>query len=330
MRHQVLIDSRDRDFETFPHPNTYRIRLPQRYTNVTGARVLSADIPLSFFVFKAEYGNTTLLVTVGDSAPSVVTIPDGNYDDQTMVEELRTSLAAAFSDKDFLIEVDPRTYQLVVTCVQGDSVSVDTRLADEPGPTDWGLAYYLGFPKGALTAGAPLRAPGMINLNPFTYILMDVQELGVIDEAGMYGNSVGRGCLCKIPIQGVSYEYIFRDIDRATDMVRTRALVPRLETLTVTFRLHDNRVVDFRGVEHSFLLEIETRDPGPRSSLPDVSPPEPDEQAPVAKSLHARPHRAELRPNKPLETPGPVPHSVYVALGATAAGALCWWWFRAT
>lgn len=333
MRYQVLVDSRDRNFDTFPQPNTYRVRLPRRFTNVVGARVLSADIPLSFLVFKAEHGNTSLTVTVGGSGPQTVTIRDGNYDDQSMVEELRASLAAAFPGKDFLAEVDTRTYQLVLTCVQGDAVGVDTTAANEAQRTDWGLAYYLGFPKGAVTSGAPLRAPGTVNLNPFTYVLMDIEELGVIDEGGMYGSTVGRGCFCKIPIQGVSYEYIFRDLEKATDIVPTRALVPRLDTLTITFRLHDNRVIDFRGVEHSFLLEIETRDrqaDQPSRLPPDLGAPTAvrrktarvPRKAPPPPKIHLR-----LPPRQPPAPPRRVPRSVYLAGGVTAAG-LAWWWWR--
>ena len=340
MRHQVLVDSRDRNFDTHPAPNTYRVRLPRRLTNVVGARLLSADIPLSFLVFKAAHGNTSLTVTVGGSGPQTVTIRDGNYDDQSMVEELRTALAAAFPGKDFLAEVDTRTYQLVVTCVQGDAVGVDTTSAVDAAPTDWGLAYYLGFPRGTVTSGAPLRAPGTINLNPFTYILMDIDELGVIDEGGMYGTTMGRGCFCKIPIQGVSYEYIFRDIDRATDTVPTRALVPRLDTLTITFRLHDNRVVDFRGVEHSFLLEIETRDPGPPLPPSPTATPTAREAARVhgrhrkhkkAPPVLIRPPscRRPPSPHAMTNTPRGVPRSVYLAAGVTAAGAAWWWWRRA-
>lgn len=331
MRYQVLVDSRDRDFDAFPAPNSYRVRLPRRLTNVTGARVLSADIPLSFLVFKAAHGNTSLSVTVGGSGPQTVTIRDGNYDDQSMVEELRAALATAFPGKDFLAEVDTRTYQLVLTCVQGDAVGVDTTSAPEADRTDWGLAYYLGFPKGVVTSGAPLRAPGTVNLNPFTYMLMDIDELGIIDEGGMYGTTMGRGCFCKIPINGVSYEYIFRDVEKATHMVPTRALVPRLDTLTVTFRLHDNRVVDFRGVEHSFLLEIETRDPQP-PNLPRPTPAATPVAAATAKSKVVKAaSKLRLLPPPPRPQARPVartiPRSVYLAGGVTAAG-LAWWWWR--
>lgn len=328
MRHQVLVDSRDRDFELYPEPNRYRIRLPRRYTNVVAARVLSADVPLSFFVFKAEYGNTTLRVGLGAGAPLDVTLRDGNYDDQTVLEELGAALAAAFPGKSFKLEIDARTYQLVIACVEGDTVAVDTTAypADQPAWTDWSLAYYLGFPKGALTSGAPLRSPGMINLNPVTYILLDIEELGVVDEGGMYGGATGKGCFCKIPVQGISYEYIFRDVDRATELVSARSLVPRLETLTISFRTHGGRAIDFRGIEHSLLLEIVTRDPpcypGALASL-----------APVLRSAEQPQPDPEDSPPPPAPPPPPppprrVPRPVYFAGAVAVAGGAWWWWSR--
>ena len=323
MRHHVLVDSRDRDFELYPAPNGYRVRLPRRYTNVVAARVLSADVPLSFFVFKADHGNTALAVSVGGQA-ATLTIPDGNYDDQTMLEALGAAFKAAFPAKTFRLEIDTRTYQLVIECVEGDAVAVDTTAypADQAQWTDWSLAYYLGFPKGVVTEGAPLRSPGMINMNPVTYILLDIEELGVVDEGGLYGGATGKGCFCKIPVQGISYEYIYRDVDRATDPISTRTLVPRLETLTVTFRMHDGRVIDFRGVEHSFLLEIVTRDPAPASAAALAS---------LAPVLAAPADESSPAPEPPAPPPPPPPRRskrFYVAAAAMAvvAALVAWWW----
>lgn len=321
MRHQVLVDSRDRDFTKFPAPNRYRVRLPRRYTNVTGARILSADIPLTFFVFKAEYGNTSLQVTV-DGTSATVTIPDGNYDDATILTELSDALDSTFAGNTFTVDIDPRTYQLVITCTQGYTVSVDTTGAPEQ-YTDWGLAYYLGFPRDAVTSGAPLRSPGVVNLNPFTYVLLDIDELGIIDEGGLYGSAVGKGCFCKIPVQGVSYDYVFRDIDRAGDVIPTRALVPRLESLTIEFRLHNNRVIDFRGVEHSFLLEIETRDPGPAPSPPVTRVLTVPSQAAAPQQQEPVPQKVKIvsvRPPPAAAVESRMPR-LYVAFAVLAVGA---------
>lgn len=325
MRHHVLVDSRDRDFERHPRPDTYRIRLPRSYRNVVGARLLSADVPTSFFVFSAARRTNSMQVRVG-GVPRTITIADGNYDPASMQEALGTALAAAYPSKTFALDVDARTMQLLVRCEDGDAVAVDTTRHSTGPATDWGLAYYLGFPRGAVTDAA--RAPGMLNLNPVTYILLDIQELGAIDEGGMYGSAVGRGAFCKIPVPAVSFEYVFRDVDVATDLVDSKPLVPRLETLTIQFRYHDGRPVDFRGVEHSFLLELVTRDPAPLPAVPFHLPPtavaQPTRKAAVAVTAAPAPAKAAV-----VAVPQPRwnRRSLGLGLGALALGGGAWWYF---
>jgi hypothetical protein len=326
MRHHVLVDSRDRDFDKFPNPNEYRVRLPRQYKNVVGARLLSADVPSSFFVFSAAHGNTAMTVTVG-AATAEVTIPDGNYDMDSLPVELRAALEAAFPGKTFATSIDPRTMQLVVECDQGDAVGVDASAAADGPPTDWGLAYYLGFPRGVVTTGSPtLTSPGVVNLNPFTYVLLDLQELGTIDEGGVYGSAVGKGCFCKIPINGISYEYIFRDLDKAAEVVECRPMVPKLETLTVTWRLHDGTVMDFRGVEHSFLVEIITKDPPSNSYAGSLAG---GFQVPALPPPPARKVREATVTPVALPPPRSGPPKVLI-LAAVAAALTGWWMWRRT
>ncbi len=296
MRYHVLVDSRDRDFDVYPTPSSYRVRLPKSYKQVTAARLLSADIPASFYVFSADHGTTTLDVSVS-GVPAQLVIPDGNYDTDSMCAQLGASLRAAYPSKTFTVTVSARTMQLEIACTQGDAVAVDTTAYADAPATDWGLGYYLGFPRGAVTAGAPdLTSPGMVNMNPFTYILLDIEELGTVDEGGMYGDVVGRGCFCKLPVYGTSFEYIFRDADTATKPVDCRPPIAKLETLTVRFRLHNGKLVDFRDVEHSFLLELITKDVVQPHSytglgaaagrLGAAPPPLPAPPAPLTRAVH--------------------------------------------
>lgn len=327
MRHQVLVDSRDRDFELYPHAHWYRLRLPRSYKQVTGARLLSADIPTSFFVFSASHGNTTIRVGVGGVFQDV-TLPDGNYDTDTLPPELNTALRTAFAGKTFSVEVDPRTMQLVIECLEGDVMSVDTRGITKDAPTDWGLPYYLGFAKGQLTTDgtAVVQSTGVVNLNPFTYILLDIEELGTVDEGGVYGSALGKGTFAKIPINGISYEYIFRDLDKATEIVDCKPTVQKLETLTVAFRLHDGTPLDFRGVEHSFLLELITKDPPApmNASLSALA------LQPAAQAERSQPKRPRAQKEKFALPPPPQPwwRRSWIVILFVIAGGGWWWWAR--
>lgn len=326
MRHQILVDSRDRNFQKYPRPNGYRVRLPRTYRHVVSARLVSAEIPSSFLVFSEAMRNTSMVVIVNQTS-KVVTIPDGNYDAQSLACEVTMALQTAFSDHTFGAEVDALTMAFKMSCepstrdVVAEAVShsrqyvawgVDTTNNVERGDTDWGLAYYLGFPKGVVTDSVDgvVVSPGVVVTNPLTYVVLDIDELSGVDEGGMYGAAVGRGCFAKIPLSGGSFEHVFRDAESATAAVDMKPTVPKLETLTLTFRSHAGHVLDFRGVEHSFVLELETKDPAPLTGVSGVSgvsktPPLPPAAVaaavatPAAAPVVPRPVVAGLSPTHP-------------------------------
>lgn len=321
MRHQVLVDSRDRDYEKYASAGRYRVRLPRSYTNVVAARVLSVEVPMSFHAFQAAHNNTTVRIVV-DGESHDVTVRDGNYTPTTLAAELHDALEQAFNHA-FTVSIDARTNRLVVACANFQVAVDTTAVAADDARTDWGLAYYLGFPAGVVTAGTPLVGPGPVNASPVTYVLLDIDELGVVDEGGLYGSAVGKGFLCKLPVQGAAaFAYASRDVERAGEAVAARSLVPRLENLTVAWRTHDGRAIDFRGMEHSMLLEIVTRDrTPPHAALPNAAVPEPEPEPEKTEPVGVP--TPESAPAPPPSS-GP-PRLALAAGGVVLAGAAAWW-----
>jgi hypothetical protein len=277
--HVVHVDSRDRDFERFPAPNAYRVRLPRKYRRVVAARLLGAELPSSYFVFSAALGNTKIAGTAGAGAtPFVATIPDGNYTRTT----IQTAIALALHDATghtFSATLDDTTYRLTISSNQRFSIDTRTTAAGvrASDPVEWGLAYFLGFPKGLVTASDAadtVTPPGVVSLNPYTYMFLDIAELANVETGGQFGTENGGKTFAKIPLSPVSFEYVFTGRDVSQTRVGTaefRPPVQSLDRLSVLFRFHDGNPIDFNGVEHSFSLELTCRvesAPRLRPSLP--------------------------------------------------------------
>jgi len=250
MKHTLLIDSRDRDAGK---PGSYRILLPKIYENVIGARLLTAEIPSTFYVFTASSGNTTLYVTIdGQSVPVNIIIPDGNYGSTEMqsvlVEALNANTALTWS-----VSISSTTQKITLS---------NTDLVDFSVDASAGLGKYLGFSGVQLSEEGSVTSSSIVSLNPHTYILLDIYELNGIDEGIIGGGGAGRGAFCKIPFNANSFEYAILDVQRGT-MPRVDVNVARLDRLRIRLRFHeDGEIIDFNGVEHSFTLEIITRDRG--------------------------------------------------------------------
>lgn len=278
--HTVFIDSRDRDFDAFPTPTAYKVRLPRNYYNVTSARLMSAEIPRSFYEFTAAAGRTSFdIVVKGGSGAYTITIPDGNYTFMSMKTSLESALAYA-TGLTWTVLFSSTTNRMTMFNVELVDFSV-TCAPQTDRPTDWGLAYYLGFAAGTTgnSSSGSLTSPLPARFHTTMYALLDIEELHGMDEGGLYGGVVGKRPFAKIPLNPSTEGYVMLDPSQVMfDAIPQRPIVPRLDSLQIRFRTHDNVPIDFNGVDHSFTLRLETRDREdvvmplrtPRSSRPVV------------------------------------------------------------
>lgn len=250
VRTTVHIDSRDRNFDVHPSSSEFVVDLPESIRNVSSAVLVTAELPLMYYVFSQGRGNTSLTVVV-DGVSKTVAIPDGNYTTAAMATALKAALDTAFS-KTFTVTIDPSSQKCTIA-VTG-VVAVDGRGATKA--TEWGLGYYLGFPRNVLTSGTnSVSGTRVANLNPENYILLDIQELNSISQCAMYdAGGSGRKIFAKVPLTGNNYSYNF--YDKAVTYVEQRPQLTKVDRLHVSLRFHDGSLVDLNGSEWSFSVEF--------------------------------------------------------------------------
>lgn len=250
VRTTIHVDSRDRDFAVHPTSSQFTVDLPETLKNVSSAVLVTAELPLSYYVFSAARGNTSLTVAV-DSVSKTVTIGDGNYTPAQMATALKAALDAAFS-KTFTVAIDAVTMRTTIG-VTG-TVSVDATAAAKK--TEWGLGYYLGFAGGVVTTGTnAVTGTRVATLSPENYLLLDVEELNGLSQCAMYNaGGAGHKTFAKIPLNGTSYTYNF--YDRLVTVVEQRPQLTKLDRLRVAVRFHDGSLVDLNGCEWSFSIEF--------------------------------------------------------------------------
>lgn len=245
----ILIDSRDRDITKYPNPSEYVIDLPTIYKNVTSARLVSAELPSSYYVFSSSKGNTTLKINISSPALSrSITIPDGNYGLANLEVVLQSAINAAFSNDGvtFEVAVDRTTYKMTITCSNASKiVGIDT--------TGQSLAYYLGFKSGGTGTGFVVGS-GVVSLNPETYILISIDPLDRVDEAGANGG--GDRVFAKIPISVNSFDVAMYDKQLTCNTILPP--IAKLDKMRVRMRFHgSSSLIDFNGADHSLTIELQ-------------------------------------------------------------------------
>lgn len=257
--HVLTIDSRDRNYDAYPEPSSYRVMLPRKYRRVTSAKLLSAELPSSFYVFSAAAGNTTMTVVMNGGSPVTVTMPDANYEPDTFCTVLEAMLEDS-TGVPWTVLISRTTMRLTMSNANSTEFVVGPWSSSKR--TEWGLGYFMGFLKDTTYAstGGSLSGPRSVQLNPVNYVFVDIEELNGIDEAGLEGGAMGNGSFAKVPVAVNSFDYAFLDSKSCMPTVRFTPELPTLDRLRVRLRFHDGRLIDFSGVEHSFTLEIHTRD----------------------------------------------------------------------
>jgi len=290
IRKTIVVDSRDRQMNAGSHSGNFTVNLPTVYQNVYAATLKSIELPLTFYQFSEMANNVFITYTYGASGQRTAQIPNGNY---STVTDMITALNNAFdatqiapgnggavgdiqalpnaatgkiyfqAKNDFSFYLTPQT----PTSSQCGSAPTSNYT------TWWGLGYFLGFTASTKIGVAITPSLGYsrqivpefcLNLFPINYVLMDITQLNKVDESSLDDRKgpMINSSFAKIQCNGNPGDYIFLTDTGAYQLNRTVFSPPisKLTTLTIKFRLHDGRVIDFNGVENSFTLELELLD----------------------------------------------------------------------
>lgn len=254
VRTTIHIDSRGRDYDVHPSSSSFVVELPETLKNVSSAVLVSAELPLSYYVFSAARGNTSLTVSLG-ATTHTVTIPDGNYTTAQMQAALQAALDTAFGSPGVVTATISATTMKCTFSGTG-TVSVSTVGAPAAQDTDWGLGWYLGFPKGAVTSGTnAVTGSRVVFTNPENYLLIDVEELNGVSQTALYAaGGSGKRSFAKVTLNGDSYSYNY--YDKTLTYVDARPQLAKLDKLRVSIRFHDGTLVDLNGGEWSMSIEF--------------------------------------------------------------------------
>lgn len=262
----LLVDSRDRN--PLQTQSSYSVTLPKTYENIYSVTLRSAEIPKSWYGFSAAAGNTSMTVTVSGT-PTTITIPDGNYTATTLAAAVQTALVAAYGGGSFTVSYNATTNLITITKGSGNfTLSFASQTQTKAGQvvpstaTWWGLGYFLGFNKIDYTSsGSTLTGVFGVQVEPFNYILMELDFINKEDETAIDNRMSGRvdGAFAKIPIQPASSGSIIYFREWCCPMNKSVMYPPlsQLRTLNIKFRFHDGTLINFNNSDHSLTLEFE-------------------------------------------------------------------------
>jgi hypothetical protein len=177
----LMVDSLDRDQRAYPLPTQMRLKLPRVYKNVERIDIVQVKLLSGLYTVSAARGNNTITVEIG-ATPIVVTIPDGTYTIQQMIDALTEALPTSVS-----VSYSCTTGR--VTFSYSGTSTFELPFADEArvgASTEWGLGWTLGFggPPVNLTGATSYTATFFPRLfTDYIYLrLNDTEHMNTVDH----------------------------------------------------------------------------------------------------------------------------------------------------
>ena len=283
IKKNLNIDTRFRE-NYFSSPSTdFHFSLPINFDNVLQMQLTSLELPTTYYNVSKQYGNNFFSITVttaSGTSTSVVTIPDGNYTYEGIVNIINTQLSnlgAPFDQVVFLLNINnnsgsgqmmvginssPPPPPITITSLslnfQADRFGIDDR--STPLPLKFG--WMLGFRNGIYENNLNYVSEGVVDVTGPRYIYLVVDDHNNNVNNGFYSafNSslLNNNILARISLQSRFFDVqITNNLNIVTN---PREYFGPVNIQNINIQLLDEygRVLDINNMDYSFCLTLIT------------------------------------------------------------------------
>jgi hypothetical protein len=275
IRKNLNIDTRFRDnYYTSPSTN-FNIQLPLNIDNVLQMQLSSIELPTSYYVVSKQYNNNYFTIIVNDST-SIVTIPDGNYNQNTIMNIINTQLTllgAPFSHVSFIINLVNTDTGSAQTMVGPNGTGVVSKIElnfqndrlgneDRSTPLPLKLGWNLGFRNGEYTGSLNYVSEAIVDLTGPRYLYLVVDDFNNNVNNNFYSafnNSIlNKNILARIS-QSTSVFNILEQ-NNLNIVTTPREYFGPVNLYSMNIQLLDEygRIVDLNYMDYSFCLTLVT------------------------------------------------------------------------
>jgi len=277
IKKNLNIDTRFRN-NYYSSPSTnFNINLPILINNVLTMQLSSLELPTTYYVISKQFGNNFFSIKINDIS-KVITISDGNYDNQGIVNAINNALlnlGDSFQYVYFFININDTSNingskQMMVGLkdtvsdtfdfelnFQADRFGVDDR--NTPLPLKFG--WILGFRNGIYVNNQNYVSEGIVDLSGPKYIFLVVDDFNNNVNNGFYSafNSslLNKNILARISLKSLSSFSIFNENNYNIVTTPREYFGPvNIQTLNIQLLDEYGRVIELNNMDYSFSLTL--------------------------------------------------------------------------
>lgn len=277
IRKNLNIDTRFRDSYYSTSPSNFNINLPINIENVIQMQLSAIELPTTYYVVSKQYNNNYFTITVND-ATAVVTVPDGNYTQATIMEIINTQLflmGAPFSYVSMIVNMVGTQTGSAQTMVGPNGTAADlvSRLelnfqCDRMGIEDHGtplplkLGWNLGFRNGQYVGSLNYVSEGVVDFTGPRYVYLVVDDYNNNVNNNFYSafNSsvLNKNILARITLQSSNFNIL--EQNNLSVVTTPREYFGPVNLYSMNIQLLDEygRIMDLNNMDYSFCLSLIT------------------------------------------------------------------------
>jgi hypothetical protein len=275
IKKNLNIDSKFRE-NYFSNPSSnFNFNLPVNINDVLQMQLASIELPTTYYVVSKQYGNNFFSITVNTST-TVINIPDGNYDQITMMDAINNQLllaGAPFNKVSFVINLTNATTGSGQTLVGFNDLSGNTILslnfqADRNGiddrntPLPLKFGWIIGFRNGVYVNNLNYVSEGVVDVTGPKYMFLAIDDYKNNINNNFYSafNSsiLNKNILARISLQANTFNVLEQNNLNLVTTPREYFGPVDIQILNVQLLDEYGRIVDLNNMDFSFCLTLTT------------------------------------------------------------------------
>jgi len=274
IKKNLNIDTKFRDNYYSSISTNFNLNLPININDVIQMHLSSIELPTTYYVISKQYGNNFFTIVV-NGLSNIIKIPDGNYDQLTIMEQINNQLTlsgAPFNKIVFTInlsDIRTGTGQTMVGAnvagvtdielnFQADKFGEDDR--STPLPLKFG--WILGFRNGIYVGNLNYVSESIVDITGSKYIFLVVDDYNNSVNNSFYSafNSsiLNKNILARISLQANNFNVLSQNNLGLITTPREYFGPINLQTMNIQLLDEYGRIIDLNNMDYSFCLTLTT------------------------------------------------------------------------
>jgi len=274
IKKNLNIDTKFRDNYYSSSSTNFNITLPIMFNHVLQMQLGAIELPTTYYVISKQYGNNFFSLTVNDST-SVINIPDGNYDQTTIMNAINNQLSLAGSPFDliaFIVNLTNGTgsgQTMVGEITSGTVTSIELNFqADRNGvedrntPLPLKFGWLLGFRNGIYVNNLNYVSEGVVDITGPRYLFLVVDDYNNSVNnsffAAFNSSILNKNILARISLQSNTFDILEQNNLNLIITPREYFGPVNIQNLNIQLLDEYGRVVNLNNMDFSFCLTLTT------------------------------------------------------------------------